>query len=322
MKYLNQLLYSFAFILFVCFLSACSSEASQESADTSNPPVTTEEFTILSLMGDTLIPASPSEALMGKVDSIRSIYDQNPEDQEMMIWMGRYEAYSGNYEGALDIYQKGSELFPEDPRFLRHRGHRYISIRRFDEAIADLTKAAEMIEGTENEVEPDGMPNARGIPVSTLHGNIYYHLGLAHYLKQNWEPALQAYTLCKESGSLPDNLVSSTHWLYMISRRLGQTHEEASRWLEDIVPGMDIIENTAYYNLCLFYKGELSEMGLLGGEDAGPSNDAVLYGLGNWYLYNGDQEKAKEIFQEILGREGWNSFGFIAAESDWVANFQ
>ena len=56
------------------------------------------------------------------------------------------------------------------PRFPRHRGHRYISIRQLDNAISDFEHAASMIDGQPNEIEPDGMPNARGIPVSTLQG--------------------------------------------------------------------------------------------------------------------------------------------------------
>ncbi len=45
---------------------------------------------------------------------------------------------------------------PNDPQFLRHRGHRYVTIREFDRAIADLEKAGEMIKGKSNKVEQDG----------------------------------------------------------------------------------------------------------------------------------------------------------------------
>ncbi len=75
----------------------------------------------------------------------------------------------------------------------RHRGHRYITLREFDKAIADFNKAVELIEGTDDIVEPDGAPNAAGIPTSTLHTNIWYHLGLAHYLKGDFAAALLAY---------------------------------------------------------------------------------------------------------------------------------
>ena len=82
----------------------------------------------------------------------------------------------------LIFFSQGIESFPDEPKLYRHRGHRYISVREFDKAIADLEKAVELIQGTPNEIEPDGMPNALNIPVSSLHGNIYYHLGLAYYL--------------------------------------------------------------------------------------------------------------------------------------------
>jgi len=48
----------------------------------------------------------------------------------------------------------------------------------------------------------------------------------------------------------------------------------------------------------------------------------VAYGVGNWYFTNGDKEKAKEIFQKLLGRKIWASFGHIAAESDFAREFR
>jgi tetratricopeptide (TPR) repeat protein len=62
-------------------------------------------------------------------------------------------AYTGDFRGAVEIYSEGIEKFPHDDRMYRHRGHRYISIREFDRAIADLEQAAKLIEGKENETE-------------------------------------------------------------------------------------------------------------------------------------------------------------------------
>ncbi len=45
-------------------------------------------------------------------------------------------------------------------------------------------------------------------------------------------------------------------------------------------------------------------------------NDALAYGVGNWYFYNGQTEKAREIFERLLDGESWASFGRIAAEAD------
>jgi hypothetical protein len=38
------------------------------------------------------------------------------------------------------------------------------------------------------------------------------------------------------------------------------------------------------------------------------------YGVGNWYLYNGDTSKAVTIFEKIVTGKSFSSFGFIAAE--------
>lgn len=249
-----------------------------------------------------------------KYAEAKANYEADPDNPDNLIWYGRRAAYLAKYDEAIALYTQGVKQYPKDARFLRHRGHRFISTRQFDKAIEDLEKAAAMIEGQPNEIEPDGLPNARGIPVSTLHGNIYYHLGLAYYLKHQYEPAFNAYLKCRNSGSNADNMVSSTHWLYMILRRLGDV-EKAAATLEPIVADADIIENFSYYKLCRFYQGELP-LDSVQGTVGSPSSDAMKYGLGNWYFYNGEKEKAKAIWQEILDGESTSSFGYIAAESD------
>lgn len=86
-----------------------------------------------------------------------------------------------------------------------------ISQRLFEEAIVDLEKAARLVEGKPDQVEPDGMPNAQNIPIGTLATNVWYHLGLAYYLEHDFENALRCYTNCRDVGSNNDNLVSSTY---------------------------------------------------------------------------------------------------------------
>ena len=87
------------------------------------------------------------------------------------------------------MFSKGVAAHPNNPRMYRHRGHRYITTRQFDRAIADFEKAATLIKGTPDEIEPDGAPNPTGKPRSSLHFNIWYHLGLAHYLKGDYQKA-------------------------------------------------------------------------------------------------------------------------------------
>jgi poly(3-hydroxybutyrate) depolymerase len=276
------------------------------------PPPRQTEAT--SFLGEPLYAPAPSAETIAKYENAKKTWEASPTDADAIIWYGRRAAYLGRYRDSIRIYSDGIELHPEDARLYRHRGHRFISTRQLDKAIADLDYAAALIEDTDDEVEPDGLPNALGIPVSTLHSNIWYHLGLAYYLAGDYERAEQAYAQRAASAANNDTLVSTAHWRYMTLRRLGR-EEEAAATLEPITADMEIIENQAYHRLCLFYKGELGEADLQQ-EGAAPANAAVAYGVANWHLAEGDTERGTEMFEEIIARYGWAAFGHIAAEAD------
>lgn len=262
------------------------------------------------------VSAEARTAMEAKLKEAQADYDANPKNADAIIWLGRRLAYLGRFNDAIETYTKGIALFPADARFYRHRGHRQITLRRFDLAIADLEKAAQLMKGKPDEIEPDGQPNARNIPTSTLQFNIWYHLGLAYYLSGQNENALDAYRECLKVSGSPDRLVATTHWLYMTLRRLDRK-AEAAKALEPIAEGMEVIENTSYYQLLLMYKGIVPSERLLDealSEGDSASSHSTLYGIGNWHLYNGRREKALEIFQTLLSSKQWTSFGYIAAE--------
>ena len=262
-------------------------------------------------------PVSPEakREMEAKLKEAQEHYKANPNSADAIIWVGRRLAYLGRFTEAIATYTQGIERFPKDARFYRHRGHRRITLRQFGDAIDDLKKAAKLVKGKPDEIEPDGQPNARNIPTSTLQFNIWYHLGLAYYLSGQNQKALDAYRECLKVSKSPDRLVSTTHWLYMTLRRLTR-NAEAAKALEPITEGMDVIENTGYYHLVLMYKGVLPVERLLE-EAQGDSAAAhsILYGVGNWYFHNGRLEQAFEIFRRITSSQQWTSFGFIAAEA-------
>ena len=241
-------------------------------------------------------------------------YKNDSLNADNIVWLGRRIAYLGDYKKAIDIFTKGINLFPENARFYRHRGHRYISTRQLDKAIDDFKKAVQLIKGHEDIVEQDGVPNAQNIPLSTLHNNIWYHLGLAYYLQNDLPNALQAFKACIESSNNDDMYVSDSHWLYMILKRMGLP-EEAAKVLEPIHKDMTIIENIAYFNLLLFYKGELSLEDVSGNNSSG-SSEAAKYGIANWYHYNGNIAEAKKRYRQLIDSGNWAGFGYIAAEAD------
>jgi tetratricopeptide (TPR) repeat protein len=267
-----------------------------------------------SLLGEPLYSPKPSAKAIAKCEEARKIWEASPTDVDAIIWYGRRTAYLGRYRDAIRIFSDGIELHPEDARLYRHRGHRFISTRQLENAIADLNYAAALLEGTLDEIEPDGLPNALGIPVSTLHSNIWYHLGLAYYLSGDYERAEQAYAERAASAANSDMMVSTAHWRYMALRRLGRD-KEALEVLEPISADMEIIENQAYHRLCLFYKGELDEADLLR-EGSSPADAAVAYGIANWHLAEGDTARGTKLLEEIVAQDGWATFGYIAAEAD------
>lgn len=253
-----------------------------------------------------------------KLAEARNDFEKNPNNADAVIWLGRRTAYLGNYREAIEIFTQGIEKFPKDARFYRHRGHRLLTIRCFDEAIKDFETAAKLVRGKKDEIEPDGLPNARNIPTSTIQSNIFYHLGLAYYVKKDFRSALRAYREAEKVSTNPDMSVATKHWLYMTLRRLGN-EKEAQKSIVSIGDDLDIIENADYYKLVKLYQGKIKPESLqteLGTSADTLSNASLGYGIGNWFLYNGEKEKAEKIFRQILAGNQWASFGYIAAESE------
>src|SRR5687767_799810 len=180
-----------------------------------------------------------------KLTTARADFQKEPS-ADNSIWLGRRTAYLGRYKESIAIFTDAIIKYPKDARLYRHRGHRFITLRCFDDAIKDFEKAAKLVKGKPDEVEPDGLPNARNIPTSSLQSNIWYHLVLAHYLKGDFGNARKAYREAEKVSKNPDMLVATTHWLYMTLRRLGR-EKEASAMLATIPDNLEVIENGDYY---------------------------------------------------------------------------
>lgn len=277
------------------------------------------KYQAISALGDTLyapeLEPDTEAQFKTNLQSAEARYEANPDDVDAIIWYGRRTAYLGNYRKAIDIYTEGIKKHPDNARMYRHRGHRYITVREFDKAIKDLEKAAELIEGTEDRIEPDGLPNTRNMPRSTLHTNIWYHLGLARYLTGEFEQAADAYRNCLDASTNDDMMVASSYWLYMTLKRAG--HDGlAGEMLEPISQNMDLLENESYLKLLLVFKGDFNEKSLLDNASTPLDNATIGYGLGNWHYVNGRTDRARSIFRDVYNSSNWAAFGYIAAEVD------
>ena len=147
--------------------------------------------------------------------------------------------------------------------------------------------------------EPDGAPNAAGIPLTTLHGNIWYHLGLAYYLNGDMKNARRCYDRRVGNHKYDDNVVSTGHWSYMIRRRMGDDNS-AQEVVAPVRSEMKILENQAYHRICLFYKGEIGIEDLAVSVEAEEVDDVHWYSVANWLVYDqNDQTRAKEIYKDL-----------------------
>ncbi len=271
-----------------------------------------------SLLGRPLFaPELPAETRKSLEDELAKATEdcaKSPDSADAAIRLGRRLASLGRYREAIDVYTRAIARNPRDARLYRHRGHRYITVRELDKAIADLTRAAALVAGRPDEPEPGS--DASRPPTATLQSSVLYHLGLAHYLKGDLAAAEKAYRRCLERArGSDDRLVSATDWLYMTLRRLGRA-EEAGRLLAPIHAGLSVTEDRTYLNRLLMYEGVLTPEDLLRAGGDPLTRETYGYAVGNWHLYNGRKDEARAVFERIVAGPQWPAFGHVAAEAD------
>ncbi len=265
------------------------------------------------------ISESVKNKLQQDVDAAIDNLNRNPKGLNELIWAGRRTAYLGNYYEAIDYFSKAIALHPESAEPYRHRGHRWITLRCFDKAIADLTAAAGLTKGKTDVIEPDGMPNEKNIPTSTLQSNIWYHLGLAYYLKGDYNQAVDAFNACLGVSTNPDMFIATANW-YNNSLRMAGRISEADVFLKKINPNVELIENHDYLRILKLYinKQEINDPIDFLKNEAGLGAASYGYGLGVYLTFKGEKEKANLVFKHILSLNQWGAFGYIAAESEKI----
>jgi tetratricopeptide (TPR) repeat protein len=275
------------------------------------PPALPPEAT--SLFGVALHPLFDSAGVLFKADSA---VKRNPRDVDTLIAAGIANAGLWRYRDAIALYTRASAIAPDDPRPYRYRGHRYISLRRFDAAIRDLE---------------------HGRRLDSLSYDIAYHLGLAWYLTGQFGKAADELGRCMNYATVPailtldtatrrgfkscaavatndDDKVGMAEWRYRALLRAGRG-AEAAALLAQITEGMRVGSSGAYYLDLLVSKGLRTEAQVL---DSLRSNElqrvTVAYGLGVRKLAAGDSAGARAIFEENVKVTYWPAFGIIGSE--------
>jgi len=237
----------------------------------------------------------------GAVAAAEKALAENPHEIKLILKLAQAHASVWEEREAVAACNRGLELDPKAVDLLIERGHRELPLREFAKARQDLEHA---------------------IALDPKQSEAYYHLGLAHYFTGDFSKAADAFCKGRDYVDTQDNLVNFTNWCYAALRRAGKS-EEARAALEKVTPEMksNAGHTEFYFNLVRFYQGRKSEAEILPPPPRGSTDtegelsfDTIAYQLGNWHLYNGDTQKAKEYFERVAKGNVWVTWGFVGSE--------
>jgi tetratricopeptide (TPR) repeat protein len=225
------------------------------------------------------------------VKSARAALDADAKNIARIIDLGVAQSGARQFREAIDTFTRGLEIEPNNALLLRWRGHRHLSVREFDRAFADLTRG--------------------GAIDSSIYG-IWYHLGVLQYLRGEFAEAAASFAKAQPIAPDAGELAGSTDWLWMSLSRAGRGAE--AKAMLDRRPDSKPVTN-AYTRRLQLYRGEISPEAVVTPADTDDVQVATLaYGLGNWYLVQGDKAQARRWFERSIQSGGWPAFGFIVSE--------
>ena len=215
----------------------------------------------------------------------------DPRNVDLIIQLGVAQSGVRQFREAIETFTRGLEFAPEHPLLYRWRGHRYLSVREFDRAKDDLL---------------------RGNRLDSTNYGIWYHLGIVRYARGDFSGAVDAFRHAQPRAPDAAELAGSTDWLWMSLSRAGRGAE--ARAMLDRHPDSLPVSN-AYRQRLRLYRGEIGPDLVLTAADTSDIAIATLsYGVGNWYLVQGDTARALTWFERSVRSGGWPGFGFIISE--------
>ncbi|HVT37971.1 MAG TPA: tetratricopeptide repeat protein [Gemmatimonadaceae bacterium] len=215
----------------------------------------------------------------------------DPRNVARVIDLGVAQSGARQFREAIATFTRGLEIAPNDPLLYRWRGHRYLSVREFDKAMADLSRGAKID--------------------STIYG-IWYHLGIVRFARGDFTGAADAFSRAQPRAPDGSELAGATDWLWMSLSRAGRAAEAKAMLARrpDSLPA-----NNAYARRLKLYRGEIGpEQVFTPGDTADVQVATLAFGVGNWYVVRDDTARAKSWFERSVKSGGWPGFGFIISE--------
>jgi tetratricopeptide (TPR) repeat protein len=214
-----------------------------------------------------------------------------PRSVERIIQLGVAQSGARQFREAIQTFTRGLAIAPNDPMLYRWRGHRYLSVRDFARAMADLT---------------------HGFQLDSTNYGVLYHLGIVRFARGDFAGAADAFKRAQPRAPDAGELAGATDWLWMSLSRAGRAAEAKAMLARhpDSLP-----TKVAYAQRLRLYRGEIRPDDVITAADTADVAVATLsYGIGNWYLVKGDTATAKTWFERSIHSGGWPGFGFIISE--------
>jgi tetratricopeptide (TPR) repeat protein len=244
-------------------------------------------------------------------------YEADPVSLELGTTVGRRLVDMGQYRDALNWYTREIEKNPKYLPNYRHRGELYYHLQKIDSARIDLEKAKNMSLNEPNMIEYGIDATRDHTPVYNSHFNVFYYLGLLHYLEGDYEVASRTFGYAMNYSENPDLKSIATFWLAMTFKKLGK-EGQTSRVIENVDPEEKIVENKAYHDLVTMLQGYKSMKDVLDAySSAKPDQSATAnFGVAMWLMFDGQEKEAKKLFDKVVNQQYWMSDVYPIAQKE------
>lgn len=233
-----------------------------------------------------------------------------PEREESYHWLGRRYGYLGRNAEAIEVFSEGLKKFPDSYRLYRYRGRHLARNYQWEQAINDYRKALELMEDEPDRYEPNGIPNALDLTISTFKQNVPYYLGQTSMATGNYETVISA---MDQAINVPvlfayiEELIPVVYWKYMAHRKMGN-HQLAETELAKVPDEYQLIENDTYHAAVNYLKGNYER------EEFLKSADSIgKYAVAMKDHFEGRNDEAIRLWNELTDA---GPHGFWPAEAE------
>lgn len=307
--------YFFSLLLILSVVS-CDNSRKKDSGESKSEEQVPEA---IALSGKKLYQIPADSATLAKYTlQIEEYQKKETFAEDDFIGLGNAYASIYRFRDAIKVYTDGLSKYPDSYKLLQFRAHRQLSIREADGTLADVEKALTYMNDTtakELELQADG----------TVKGSyeywIYYHMGLASLLKDNYDDAISAFKNCVRSSVTQSNKAGATYWLYNSYLKAGQ-NQKAEELINEFVLDKPIDATPSYTARLLMLNGKIAPEELLDIEAENNSSDwgkkevSMAYDVANWYIMQGEVEKGMAIHRKTLESPHWNAWAYLMTEKE------